>query len=360
MLELKSILILRFDHIGDVLLLTSMLKALRQNCSRAKITVALGSWSKMALDENPDVDEIIVFDHPRFNREKRPSFFNGLVASLRFLAIIRRHRFDAIIDPRSNLCTLLFVYLGGAKYRIGFDHGGRGFYLTTKAKENPKIHQIDRNLYLLEMMGFPRAKERKPTFFISHEDVQWARGLFLYHDMNNALVVHPSAPWPPRRWPVGRFAEIIGWYIENFKSHVVLIGAQEDMAISRQTKQMVSKDLQDHVVDMTGKTTLKQTAAVIKLSRIYLGVDSAPMHLAVAVGTPVIALMGPGEYPRFAPYGENNVTIRTRMKCSPCHQDRDYKSMRCFHGSSACMKQIETQEVKSQIAKILHSNSVRF
>ncbi|MFA5284772.1 MAG: glycosyltransferase family 9 protein [Smithellaceae bacterium] len=359
MLELKSILILRFDHIGDVLLLTPVFRALKQQCPDVKITVAVGSWAKAALDANPDVDDIMIFDHPRFSRHGRLNVAKCLVESIKFLFLIRRKKFDMIIDPRSNLSTLFFTSLSGARYRVGFDHGGRGLFLTTKTEEGIQSHQIDRNLSLLHAIGLQLPSQKKPVFVYSQDDSAWAKGLFARLGLDNPLIVHSSAPWPPRRWPPERFAEIITWFIENFKSKVVLIGSHEDMAISQMTKQMVKQQLRDYVIDLSGKTTLKQTAAVIKLSRIYLGVESAPMHLAVAIGTPVVALMGPGEYPRFAPYGEKDITIRTELKCSPCHQDRNPTLMRCFKGCSACMDQITVEKVKQQILTMLQRDAAR-
>lgn len=169
--EIKKIMVLRLDHIGDVLLVTPLLRTLRKHLPNAHISIAAGSWATGILEGNPDVDEIVVFDYPRYNRNHSNKSRGNIAASLCFIRKIRQGGYDLVIDPRSNLSTLIFTYLSGARYKVGFDIGGRGFALTTKVPENQNLHQIEKNLLLAKAIGI-ETTEKTMVLAFSDTDKQ--------------------------------------------------------------------------------------------------------------------------------------------------------------------------------------------
>jgi ADP-heptose:LPS heptosyltransferase len=240
--------------------------------------------------------------------------------------------------------------LSGARYKVGFNVEGRGFLLTTKVHENSSLHQIERNLSLAKAIG-AGTEDTRLEIQLSDEDKRYVQSLLGENKVTQEdllIGIYPSAPWPPRRWDIEKFAEVINWLIEKFNSKVLIIGGNEDLAVLNGLKRLINSE---NIIDYVGKTTLKQAALLLQKCKFFLGVDSGPMHLAVAVGTPVICLMGPGEYPRFAPYGNNHIVIRKEVGCNPCVQDYDRQI--CKRGINICMKSISVGEVKSAIVEFL-------
>jgi predicted lipopolysaccharide heptosyltransferase III len=349
---IESVLVLRLEHAGDVLLATPLFRALREKFPSARITAAIGSWAVEILDGNTQIDETIVFDHPLFNRDEKRTRRRRLAETVRFILEIRRRKYDLVVDCRSNLSTLVFTYTSGAPHKVGFDIGGRGFSLTAKVAANTDLHEIDRNLSLAAAVGASTG-DRSPEIHFRPEDKRHAAALLGrggIGDQGPLVAVHAGAPWRPRRWDTEKFAEVIDWVLKDLGGRVALVGGGRDRRRSDRVLGLVD-GTGGGIIDCVGKTTFGQTAAILAGCDLFLGVDSAPMHIAAAVGTPVVCLMGPGEYPRFAPYGTENVVIRKDVGCSPCRQDRNRQT--CAMGENVCMKGIGADEVKHAAARLL-------
>jgi ADP-heptose:LPS heptosyltransferase len=347
--KISKILLMRLEHIGDVLLILPVINNLRKAFPDATIDIAIGSWAKEAVRLNCMINDIIVYNHPYFDRKDSSRGVQKVIDALRFIWSIRKKRYDVIFDFRGNLCTLIFTYLSGAKRKIGFDIGGRGGVLTDKVSFDPRLHQIDNNMKLVKILGAPGSVESLSLNETDH-DVSQVNELLRRTEtdpMKPLIALYLSAAWLPRRWEILKFIELANWILDKSDCMLLIIGSKGDEYDFDVFYEGIGDKNKERVINLVGKTTLMQLAIVLKKVRLCIGVDSGPMHLAALLGIQVIALMGPGEYPRFAPYGSKNIVIRKEMECSPCQQKTGMRS--CKFGINKCMQGISVDDVKVKV-----------
>jgi lipopolysaccharide heptosyltransferase II len=265
------------------------------------------------------------------------------------------------VDLQGLFRSGVISYLSGAKVRVGFKNGREGstlFYTHPVAVPMTPMHALDRYLLVAKSLG---AVQTEPvcSIPISREDEQAAHQLLKsigLSDSRNFVVVNPTARWWTKRWPIDRFARLAD-LLQDLGFPVVLIGAESDIPEIQRLQALTRTSPRS----VTGRTTLKQLAALLKRSSLLITNDSGPMHLAAAVGTPVVAVFGPTDPVRTGPYRHLSVgvhatmqdagfpimhtIIRKPVECSPC------LSKRCRVGDHRCMMQIEVEEVVENVKK---------
>jgi ADP-heptose:LPS heptosyltransferase len=355
----KKILVTRFEHIGDVILTTPLLHALKQRYPSSKISIAIGEWTKDVVSGNSSIDEVIIFNHPFFNRNSQQHLFQDIMSILVFIKKIFSDNFDLIIDLRSYLSTLLLTYSAFPRQSAGYNFGWKSRILSIRTDAFLDHYEVERHQKLLTGIGI-NDNEIKFEFQISNADNQYANKIIQQNNdisKDGFIAIHLSAPWLLRRWELNRFVEISDWIITSYRIGIVIIGTREDEALFKEFLDKLPPQHQKYVLSCTGKTTIKQLGAVLTKAILYLGVDSGPMHIAVAVGTPVICLMGPGSYPRFAPFGKNNIVIRKELDCNYldlCKQTPNV--IKCQKETNECMKSITVEEVRNAVIQLLSLN----
>ncbi len=346
--KIKKILIIRLDHLGDVVLTIPSINLLRKNYELAQIDLLVGPWCKEIARQIKVINNLFIYTAPWFDRRKNRifKFFEYLWEYVKLLKRIRKNKYDLVIDFRGDIRNaLLIAYLGGIKYRIGNDRRG-GEYLLTHCLPDVYKHEVDFNLGLLSLIGI---EGKNPDFTIEiPEEVKKSIKKILKQKKikKNDLVVgiHPGANWSFRRWPKECFAELANKLIEQKKAKIVIIGGKKEKSLADQVIKMINK--KENVVNMIGKTDLIELMALLENLDFLVGNDSGPIHLAKIVKTPVVALLGPGDSIRFCPYGQENKIIYKKMSCSPCSQSK------CIFSSPRCMKAIKVSEVLEAIEKI--------
>jgi heptosyltransferase-2 len=299
-MEPNRILIIQTAFIGDVILSTPLAKSLRRIFPHSFISFLLIPETKNCLENNPHIDEIIVYD-------KRKKW--GLREFLRILNKIRQSDFDLAIIPHRSLRSALLVYLSGIKQRIGFDKSAGSALLTHKIDYLNDLHEVDRNLTLLSDLC-SEFKDTSPELFPSSEDYNYVRGLLNESGIreNDKLVcIAPGSVWPTKRWLPERFAEVAQLLMEMVDVKVVFIGSEDD----RKLCQNISDLMKEKPSVIAGKTNILQSAAIISMSKVVLSNDSAPVHIASAMKKPVAAIFG-STIPEFgfAPYGVDHLIIQ--------------------------------------------------
>ncbi|RLG46814.1 MAG: hypothetical protein DRN92_04520 [Thermoproteota archaeon] len=326
---MSSILVIRPDHIGDVLLTTPLLEALRKGFPDAKISILIGSWSREVLYRNPDVDEIIVCDLPWLARSKDSWSKWSRVFITAYH--IRKRRFEVTVNPRIAVKSALFSFLCGGKFRWGFDVPKSRWAWTNVVKYNSNKHVVDCYLDIAKNLGCP-VDTPLLKLFPSEADEMYAESLL--HDKHNVVVISPGAGCEARLWEPDRWAKVADYIVENgFK--VLFTGTTAERALIERIRSQMRKES----VSLAGHLRILQLASVIKRSICVLSLESAPMHIAVAMRTPVIALFGPGNSQQWGPYenGLPNVVVEKPIECRAC------KKSRCR--SRKCMKLIEVSDV---------------
>ncbi len=306
---IKKILVIKLRHIGDVLLTVPVFRALRESFPNVYIATLLNLGTEDALVGNPLVDEIIIFDR---NIKKR-DIFTKYFGEISFLRQLRAKNFDMTIDLTSNDRGALVSFFSGARYRLAYDPGKKGLIgkrhlYTHLAKNRGGQHTVLKNIELVRKFGID-TKDLTVDFFIPQHAEIFVRRTFSEYGISTSdkvVHIHPTSRWLFKCWKDEYFAEVINWLI-NKGVKIVITSSHEAKEIDKVAR-ILSLIPSNKVLNLCGKTSIKQLAAISKASSLFLGIDTAPMHIAAAVGTPVIALFGAGAK-NWSPWGEGHVVI---------------------------------------------------
>ena len=335
----ERILVLKPCCLGDVLMSTPVLAALRRGYPQARITYATGAWSRPALQGNPNLDDIM--DCGRLG-----SGAYHLSDYWRLASELRRRRFDlAIVLDRSPALALLPA-LAGVPYRVGPDSGGRGFAHTRRVPldwQHPK-HEAELYLDCVRALGCPVASPRL-EFVPSSADRAWAADRLSAYGATPLVAIHAGGAANPgmtllaKRWQPQGFAEVADRLAAVYGAQIVLVGAAGDAeAVEAVRAAMRSKPLV-----LAGQTTLGQLAAVYERCLIMLGNDSGVMHLAVAVGIPVVAVFGPSDPLVYGPYSSTSRAVRKDAQCADrCFVPGRAIAVRC---DRRCIESVTVEDV---------------
>jgi lipopolysaccharide heptosyltransferase II len=277
--DIKNILVIRVDHIGDVITTVPSLRALRKAFPKANISVMVRSLSKDLLVNCPYINEIIVYDAPWFHGKKSLNLFK----TLSFLRRLREKNFDLAIDFKADLRNICLAYLSRSRNRLAYDVKGGGFLLTHIANyRRGLIHNVDRSLEVLKKIGI-EAKDKSLELWIP-ESVKKKVKL----PNKKFIVIHPGSGGPLKLWSNEGFAQVGDYIIKKYKAEVVLTGSPDEAYLANDIERFMSfKPL-----NLAGKTSLLELAEIIRRAKIFISPDSGPMHMAVAVKTPTIELFG--------------------------------------------------------------------
>jgi heptosyltransferase-2 len=338
----KRILIARTDRLGDVVLSTPVIRHMRKLFPYAHIAFMVRPENRDVVANNPHLDEVIVYD----KRMAQRSFWS----TVKFGLMLRKKKFDTAIALHPTNRVHIMLFLAQIPQRIGYDRK-MGFLLTKKiphSKQEGGRHEVDYNFSLLERSGFDVGKaDRRPYMITTDNDkhlvgsVQKDSGIG-----DNIIAVHPGASCPSKRWPPDRFAHTADVLSERYHCDIVLVGGDETSKYSK----LVSSGMKHKAVDLTGMLLVGELAELLSRCRLFISNDSGPVHVAVAVGTPVIAIFGrkdPGLSPvRWGPLGDRDIVLHKDVGCETClahNCEIDF----------ACLKAVTVDEVTMAAEKIL-------
>ncbi|MBN2097656.1 MAG: lipopolysaccharide heptosyltransferase II [Candidatus Omnitrophica bacterium] len=332
----RKILVCRTDRIGDVLLSTPVLKALRKNFPRSRISVLVRPYARDVVLGNPYLDELIIYD--KYGRQK------SLLGSIRFAWSLRKKKFDLalVLHPTNRMHWI--TYLAGIKKRIGFNRK-MGFLLTDKLehkKQQGEKHELEYTLDILSLLGIK--DEGKQLFMPIRQDSEKDIEKFLSkHSVKKGeklIAIHPGASCPSKVWPDERFAQVADSLAQELKARIIIVAGPDDI----QQSQEVLKRLHCAGIDASGKTTVSQLASLIRRCSLFISNDSGPVHIAAALGVPVVAIFGrsqAGLSPRrWGPVGKNVIVLHKQVGCQVCLAHNCSKHF-------ACLLAISVQEVLS-------------
>ena len=343
MQEIERILISRIKFIGDVVLTTPVVHALRETFPHAHIAYLAERGAVSLLEHNPDLDELIAFDFDK----------PGILEQFRVIRRLRKGRFDVFIDLFSNPRTALLAWASGAPMRIGKEVRGRGRLYTHQIRDDgrPKT-AIEYHYQYVEPLGVKPAHWR--TKIVLTEDEKREAAIYLRWqniDPEKKIIgLHPGATWPAKMWPAERFADLIDLLNAKLGAQVVVTQGPND----REVVEKISRRAVGNAVFLN-VLPLRQLAAILSRLRVYVANDSGPMHIAAAVGTKTVGIFGPGEeniwFPYTPPYYDlsaGHVALRKDVPCHPCHLDFCNRE---GDGYMECMKLLSVQEVFEEIKR---------
>ncbi len=316
----RRILVVKPDHLGDVLLLTPALRLLRQQLPQAHITLLIGPWSTAAVRHNPDVNTVLTCSFPGFTRSTKPSLLQPYLILLRMALLLRPHRYDvALIARDDHWWGALLATLAGIPQRIGYNVSETAPFLTEALPHSFTTHVTTQALDLVTALT-QQTPDQRPTLRapINDTDRTWADAWLAQHHVlptEPLVAIHPGAGGAAKLWPQQRWIEIVA-ALRQRGLQVVLTGGVGE----RELVDAIAGQLSPVPLTLVGDASISQLTALYARCILVLGVDSGPLHLAVAAGVPTIALFGPGDHQRFGPWGhqDRNIVLRSGLWCSPC------------------------------------------
>jgi heptosyltransferase-1 len=339
----KNILIVKLSAIGDVIHALPVANALKKCYPEARITWVVEKAAYDLLTNNPDIDEIIVFDKPKFKS------FSGFISHApSFISRLREAKFDLALDLQGLFKSGMINFLSGAETRLVYENTREGSHLLSKriVGDNSKGHVVERCLDVARFLG---CKVDTPVFTIvvpPEQQILTKRiaaqaGL----DIEMPYVVLAlGANWSNKIWPFEHFATLSDQlYSDNIIP--VMIGGPGEQIVAEQ----ILARTRIPPIDLTGKTTLKQLAFVVQQASAFVGGDTGPMHLSAALGTPTVALMGPTDIIRNGPYGQGHIPVVVPHDCAGCWQRTCPKKW-------DCLKAIAVEQIYEAVQTLLKNN----
>ena len=333
-----KILIIQTAFIGDVILATPLIEALKRELPDSQIHFLTIPKAVNIIENNPHVTKIIEYD--KHKRDK------GILGLYHFGRKIKREAYDICLTPHRSLRSAYLTRKTRAQKRIGFDRSAwKGAFTDIIIYPRSK-HEIERNLSLLAALDI-KSETIKPFIYPTEEDINHVETLLTGADITTGLplfAIAPASVWPTKRWPTeyyARFCQLVA----GANLVPVLIGGAEDSTLCAEI-QHTCKEARI----FAGRLTLRQTCYLLQKCAGLLTNDSAPLHVGQAAGIPVYAIFG-ATVPQFgfAPRGKQDLVIEnSNLACRPCSIHGQYK---CPTGTFDCMLSLKPQEVFGLIFK---------
>lgn len=343
------ILFVKLSAIGDVVQALPVLAALRRRYPDAHISWVVGEVASDLLETHPLVDEVLIYPRRHWGRlSRRVHTWPMLFAEVgSFTRRLRGETYDVAVDLQGLMKSGIIVRTAKARRKLGFSRGREGssiFLNETLPPYDPDEHAVLRYLRLARHLDAPTDEAEFPLAVGPEERAQ-ARAWLDEAGWEGRpfLVLNPGAAWVTKRWVAEGFAEVADHCVKEWGLGVVIAGGSGDPVLA----EAIRAGMEQPVLDLTGRTGLRQLAALYQQARVVVSTDTGPMHLAAAAGAPVVALFGPTAPWRTGPFGDRHHVLRLDLRCSPCFRRR-CEDLRCMRG-------IRPQEVIDAVGRVMES-----
>ncbi len=357
----KRILIIRVDLIGDLVMSLPAIRVLKRTYPEAEIDLLAVPSSAKVVASDPDIAQVIAYDPNIWRRPKALLQWRNWRNLFVLWRRLHAHHYDIAINLFGEWASAL-ILLSGAQRRLGFSHENYPGFLTDSVTgrhwdSNDSKHEVDYCLELAQAAGATTTPEdRIPHLAVDPNVVQQVEQLLQNEGMqtNRPLIAcHVSSNnGYAKRWPVPYWATLIDRLIREDRIQVVLTGAPDDMPLIMEVIQC----MREQPINLAGKTSLTQLAALYKHANLLITGDSGPMHIAAAVGTPLIAIHGPTDPALSGPISPTATIMRSAIWCSPCYNAKGPADCR-FH-TTQCMKDITPTQVYEVVMEKLVGTNV--
>jgi heptosyltransferase-3 len=325
-MKYNRILVIKLKQPGDVLVSSPVLAALKEAWPRARVSYLVRKGTEQMISHHPLLDHLYVV----------PRRGVPVGRTMSFLKALRQAHFDLVLELSGGDRGAFYTWITGAPARLGFAHGRRALWhhycFNRMLPALPlQMHLVEQNLESLRPLGIKPNRPRLQFFWPPQAEAR-VRQLMVSHKLEprGFVVMHPGAGWRFKCWTPEGYARVIEALQEKWHLPVVLTGApayhEWELAAA------ILKETRSAPINLLAQLTLKELGALIAQARFFFGMDSAPMHLAAAVGTPAVALFGPSGDFNWGPWGEGHLVIKKDWECLPCGIDgcRGSKVSRCL------------------------------
>lgn len=345
----RRILLIKPSSLGDVVHALPVAATLHRRYPNTRLDWLVEEEAADIVRGHPAISEVVVSGRRRWLRQLRGARGIGVTLGeiVRFVADLRRRRYDAVLDLQGLFKSALYVMATRAPIRVGFAEGREGspWVLTHRIPAPPQpVHAVDRYLALAAAVGATEPV-REAQIALTPQARSVAESMLEGYGRPR-VVLHPAARWRTKLWEEGRWRELAASLLTEGVG-VFITGGQEDGAMAAE----ISAGLNPAPVSLAGRLSLKELAAVLSLADLLVSVDSGPMHMAAAMGTPVVALFGPTDPRRTGALGPGAV-LRRSLPCSPCLERR------CrIADVHRCMRDLGVAEVLTAVRGLLQARA---
>ncbi|MDR2676599.1 MAG: DUF374 domain-containing protein [Endomicrobium sp.] len=333
-----KILIIQPGRIGDIIFSLPLLSALKERYPKSRISWLVDDRCYEILEGNPCLENIFVW----YKKQISFKYYKDLSKRL------KNQKFDLSIDLNCLAKSIMFVKFACAKFKIASSstNGMKEFswLFSKEIKSPPSYHCIERHLEIAKYLDCSYNKISYPIA-ISEINYENVKNKLYKEDVNleNMIGIHPGGGWTSRRWCEHNFAMLCRRLKMEICADIVIIGGKEGGASEKGLSRKIVINSGVKVVDMTGKFTLKELCAFLKMCKVFIGNEAGPIHIATVLGTQVVAILGPTNANHTGPYGENAKIIQHKLICQPC-RNRNCKN-------NICMRSITVSEVFEEVKK---------
>ena len=346
-----NILIIKLSAIGDVVHVLPFLEVLKKGFPEARIDWLVEEAASRIIEGHPAINGIIISRRRSWQDQIRKgrSIFPVIGEAARFLKDVRSREYDLIIDLQGLLKSGILVGLSKGKRKVGMSGSREGARLFLNERPIPVDygqHAIDRYLKVAEYLRCDSAGWSGHISFFEPDRRSIDKILDLDGIEKKPLVaINPIAKWPTKLWDTERFAVLAERIRDELACEIAFTGSSVDRPVITRIARMMGRA----PLNLTGQTNLKELAYFYSRCKLLITTDTGPMHMAVAMGCPVVALFGPTAPWRTGPYGKGHKVIRADVECSPCFKKR------CDH--MKCMKEITVDKVFEGVREVITERS---
>jgi heptosyltransferase I len=340
-----KVLILKPSSLGDVVHALPVLRLIKRHQRDAEVHWWLDAGLVPLLEGDPDLASVIPF---RRRRWAVPRYWGEL---FEHVLELRRQRFDWVIDLQSLARSAIMAWLVNGRFTIGLDdarEGARGFYDVIVPRPEANAHAVDWYLAVLPFLGVP--VDRKFTWLPERPLAAAAVRQKWPMTGERFVAIQPGARWANKRWPVESYRRLVAeLHRERPGIRFVILGAESERSLG----EVVAAAAPRVCLDLTGGTTIPEMVEWLRLCEVLVTNDTGPMHIAAALGRPVIALFGPTEPGRTGPYGHiEGVVRRIDLPCIPC-----MKAWCAYERPLDCLRGIPVEHVLAKVRQVLDDGS---
>lgn len=349
----QHILVIRLDLIGDLVLSLTAVRTLKRTYPDAQVDLLALPSSAAIIAHDPDLTQIITYDPNIWRRPKALLQPKNWINLANLLKRLHSRRYDLAVSLFGNWAGILAV-LSGAKRRVGFGRESYPGFMTDSVpgrhwSPRDSKHEVDYCLQLARAAGAtPTEQDRIPRLYVSEQASSQVERLLRNEGIESSkplIVCHVSSNnGQSKRWPIPYWATLIDHLIREDNAQIVLTGAPNDLPLIEN----VTSRTKEHPINLAGKTSLQQLAALLQRANLVISGDSGPMHIAAAVGTPLIAIHGPTNPAHTGPISSGATILRSPIWCSPCYNAKTPADCRFY--TTQCMKNI----LPTQVLQIIH------
>lgn len=337
---MRKILIVRFSSLGDIVLITPVIRSLKMTYPQAQISLVTKKEFADLIQFIPQLDQVIIFD---------PG--DGLKGLWRLIKRVRAEEFDLLVDLHANRRSKLLSLLSHAHRRVKYNKLRLRRYLRIYLGVNllpRRSHIID--FYFKPLRRFSLITYDHSLHLEVNKDIEERAINFLYQAgiKEDDLVIGlcPGSKWPTKRWPAERFA-MVGDSLMEMGMKIIIFGSHDEINLCNK----VELTMKHNPLNLVGKTSLVELVPLIKQCTVLVTNDSALMHLAAGLDVSVVAMFGPTTLDLgFGPVGQGHIVLRKRFFCRPCSS---HGSKRCWLRSHKCMEMIRVDEVMDAVKRLI-------